>query len=787
MLTAPPRPADPDRSAGWKLSSGVPSSSAGTYPAATMADAAPTAFLAILTVVSALGFNRVFIGMSWLGPLIACALAGHLACWLGRRWRMPQIAALLLALAAVVLVGIWSVAGSSTFYGVPDATTWSHLASAIREAHQDFSQSVAPVVPVTGFKLLVAAGAGVVSILADWTAFRWRSPLLAAAPALLLFAIGASSGQGPGRQWIIATEVAAVLSFLVVERAVGGGRGQVWFAGVRIGVLSWSLRMAAVSGVLALGTAVLLTPLLSGEDGRGVLGWRSGIGPGSGGNRIVSNPIVDLQTRLLQFPNVAVFTVQSPVPSYWRLTSLDTFTGSTWVSTGSYRGFGTRLPGASGVPPNTKTIQEQFQILSLNSPWLPAAFNPVAVNGVQGVSFDPGSESLLASSPTSDGLDYTVTSYQFLSTLNQAALEAAPPLRDLGSLQQDLQLPAIAPAISSLAARITAGKSTEYDKAVAIQDYLRSPPFSYSLHPVSDGSGTQAIYNFLFVTHQGYCQQFAGSFAVLARAAGLPTRLAVGFATGTPLSADSYQVYDGDAHTWPEVYFGPRFGWLPFEPTPSFSNPIASYAGTRGTSTGPNPTGAAPPPSIVKPTPQVKGSATTLAPTPTSVAAKAAHHGQKGLSSTPPAFIALVFIVAWVAANVGGRRLRWRYRKRRARHHGVAAAVLADWDQVSEMLAWRGVVRTPTETDDEYAARAGESLRHQVHEPSPWLPRGVIRLAGLARQAKFARHVSNSASAEAGQVAAEIHQRLFRTANARQLLAWAFVPRPGHRSGEAGS
>jgi transglutaminase-like putative cysteine protease len=741
-------------------------------------------FLAALTVVSSLGLHRVFIGMSWFGPVVACVLTGHVVCWAGRRWRLPQIPALLLALVAYVLVGIWTLVGSSTWFGVPDSTTWSHLVAAVRQAQRDFSSSVPPVEPTMGFKLLAVAGAGVVTILSDWIAFRWRSGLLATVPAFVMFAVGAGSGQGPGRQWIVALEVVALLSFVVVQRAVGTTGGQVWFAGVRTGVVGWSMRAAAMTGALVVGTSLLLTPFLNGEDGRGVLGWRGGIGPGSGGNRIVSNPIVDLQTRLIDLSNVSVFTVDTPVPSYWRLTSLDTFTGSTWVATGSYRGFGSRLPGTSSVPPGTKTIQDNFQILSLNSPWLPSAFNPVSVQGIGGVSYDPNSESLLSSSRTSNGLDYSVTSYEYLSTLSKSTLEAAPPLTNLGSLQQDLQLPQISPSITALAAHITAGKTTEYDKALAIQDYLRSPPFTYTLHPVSDGSGEQAISNFLFQTHQGYCQQYAGAYAVLARAVGLPTRLAVGFATGTPISTQTYQVYNSDAHTWPEVYFGPKYGWLPFEPTPSFSEPDAPYTQVPTSTPSPSPTGDSSQPTIQKQPPSAKGSATTLAPSSTSAVATASGGNSGGsFASIGPVLIALAVVVGWVLVIVGGRRLRWAVRRERANREGVAAAVLVDWEKICEMLAWRGVPRAPAETDDEYAVRASRIIAQQADKASPRLARGVARLAGLARQAKFARQVPTSASAEAGEVAGEIRHGLFRTANARQLLVWAVVPRPGRRAG----
>ena len=69
---------------------------------------------------------------------------------------------------------------------------------------------------------------------------------------------------------------------------------------------------------------------------------------------------------------------------------------------------------------------------------------------------------------------------------------------------------------------------TEYAKALALQSYLQGGGFTYSLDPPDDGYGTAALTNFLFVTKTGFCQQFAGSYAVLARAVGLPTRLAYG-------------------------------------------------------------------------------------------------------------------------------------------------------------------------------------------------------------------------------------------------------------------
>jgi hypothetical protein len=108
--------------------------------------------------------------------------------------------------------------------------------------------------------------------------------------------------------------------------------------------------------------------------------------------------------------------------------------------------------------------------------------------------------------------------------------------------------------------------------------------------------------------------------------------------------------------------------------------------------------------------------------------------------------------------------------------------VLSHWADVTELLNWWGAARGSGETDEEFAARAAGILTRRLREPSPWLPGGIQRLAALATEAAFAPVVPPARAEEAALVAQEIHQRLFRSANARQLLRWAVLPRPGRRS-----
>ncbi len=719
-------------------------------PAGAASDAhlAATVTLLALTVVSTVGLVRVFTGHSWVAPLLITAVGVQATCWTARRYRLPRVVGLGLALVAAWVLAAWTVLGSTTTYGFPAGRTASQLWLVLGQARSDFATAVTPVPVTTGFKLMVVLGTALVVILADWGAFRWRSALYGAAPPFAYFVVCCALGTGAGREWVVVIEVAALVVFLLVHRATVGRADQAWFGNQRAGTARWAVSAGSVAAVAAVLMAVLITPAVGKSEGRGILGWRAGFGNAGNGPREVPNPIVDLHTRLLVESDTPVFTVQSPVASYWRLTSLNTFTGQDWISTNSYRSFGKSLPGVQAVPAGTRVVQEQFLVQQLGSVWLPDAFTPVAVSGVRGVSYDPTSGSLITSHATSDGLAYSVTSYQYLSSLDPAQLRSAPAVTVAGSVRQYTALPSsVPPSVYALARSITAGQTTEYGKALALQNYFLSPLFTYSLNPPNDGYGINALTNFLFVSRTGFCQQFAGAYAVLARAIGLPTRLAVGFATGTDEGNGYYQVLNADAHTWPEVYFGPQYGWLPFEPTQSFANPASKgYAppSTADSGGGPAPRNASPAPvpkgggALTGPAGAKNNAATTTLPGDQTAGQSADHHG--GAVGLALGLLLLAFVV-WCALVAVDRRARWTHRRWRARGD-PEARVRSHWAEVTELLSWWGATQDAGETDAEFARRAGHLVARRLREPSPWLPGGITRLAGLATEAAFAPTVS---------------------------------------------
>lgn len=131
-----------------------------------------------------------------------------------------------------------------------------------------------------------------------------------------------------------------------------------------------------------------------------------------------------------------------------------------------------------------------------------------------------------------------------------------------------LSLPDTLPArVVELAREITKDHNTPYDRAAAVEAYLRGYVYSLELPPPP--LGQDAVSYFLFEARKGYCDYFASAMAVMLRSVGVPARVVSGYASGDyDYRTGMYVVKDSQAHTWVEVYF-PGYGWIEFEPTSS--------------------------------------------------------------------------------------------------------------------------------------------------------------------------------------------------------------------------
>lgn len=224
-----------------------------------------------------------------------------------------------------------------------------------------------------------------------------------------------------------------------------------------------------------------------------------------------------------------------------------------------------------------------------DQPWAPVDL-PGRRPLLQSINLEFQSQVLYAAGePQTPSVDYAVAvrfpgdlvslgartrSYTMLSqvpALDEAQLNALPAWDQAHPLPPEyglyLALPdTVTARLRELSRQLTADQPTMYGKASAIERYLRQFPYDLTVSAPPKEITDVADY-FVFDLKRGYCDYYATSFAVLARLAGLPTRLATGFAPGNwSLNDQAWVITEAEAHSWPEVYF-PEVGWVPFEPT----------------------------------------------------------------------------------------------------------------------------------------------------------------------------------------------------------------------------
>lgn len=189
---------------------------------------------------------------------------------------------------------------------------------------------------------------------------------------------------------------------------------------------------------------------------------------------------------------------------------------------------------------------------------------------------------------------YTVVSA--VPAVNEEMLRELPEWNEANPLpagyEKYLELPdTVTTRTRELVASIIQDAATDYDKAYAIEQYLRQ--FEYDLDVSDPPRRVEDVADyFLFELQRGYCDYYATAFVVMARMAGLPARFTTGFAVGRwNFATGVWVITEAEAHSWPEVYF-PEVGWIAFEPTAGRPNLVriapASPSTSIASSSGPS-------------------------------------------------------------------------------------------------------------------------------------------------------------------------------------------------------
>jgi transglutaminase-like putative cysteine protease len=558
--------------------------------------------LLALAVGTAAGCNRLFVGWSFLGSLLVPLVACWMVSVVTRRLGAPVWAAGLVQVVAAAVVLTWRYAPGTSWLGLPGPTTLGLLREDVRTSFADFSDLVAPVPVTDGFLVVLAAAMWVFGFFADTAAFRYRAPVQAAVPYGATFVAVGILARDEGRTGAVVWFLAGLAAYAVTQRGLEASRRR-WITGEDRRGAGAVLLGAAASAIVAVVIGLVVGPSLPGSD-EAVVDLRS-IGR-SGGPRTVVSPFVGVTSLLGERSDQVVFTVEADAPAYWRLTSLERYDADRgiWVSRGSYREAPPRLEPSTPRAVPAEPLVQQFRIQGLGGLWLPAAYEPARVEGGPALSWDPSTSSLITRDESlTSGDAYTVVSS--LPDLSAAVLDGLPA-SGAGVDPVYLEDPDLDPAVRATASRVTEAATTPYERALALQGWFREG-FVYD-EDVDYRASPDPTLAFLS-ERRGFCQQFSSAFALMARALGLPARVAVGFTPGDGVVLDSegtpaegFVVRGRHAHAWPEVHIDGA-GWVAFEPTPGRGNPRAEQY------TGVAPQQAEPPP------PQA-ATTTTAAPTP---------------------------------------------------------------------------------------------------------------------------------------------------------------------------
>jgi transglutaminase-like putative cysteine protease len=756
----------PGRSPGRGRTTAPPGRPPALVPA--LAPALAELSLALVTIASVAGLTRLFADASFLPPVVGAALAGHVVAGVTRRRGMNPLAAAALSGVGLVLFVTWVVEPHTTTLGLPGAGTWEAVAGDLRGAWERFGAVVAPAPVTRGFVLAGVVGAWLAASLGDLFAFRVRARFEAVVPSFTVFLFGAMLGTDRNRIGLTALYLAAVLAFVVLADAGIRSTTGSWFGTRGAQGDGAVLRAAAVVGLAAVTAAVVLGPRLPGADSAGLFGL--GDKPGSRGSaRVTVSPLVDIRGRLVNPSGAEVFTVGSAAPAYWRLTSLDRFDGSIWSSKGSYQRARGSLPDGVATTGAEEPLSQDFTIGALSAIWLPAAFRPERVGGeVPGLRYERDSASLLTARDTADGLRYTVDSA--LPRITAEELAAAPGQVPPAVAERYLSLPADFPeSVTAQAQEVMGNQPTPFAKARALQDWFRTN-FAYSLD-VAPGHSGDAIVRFL-EQRVGYCEQFAGSFAAMARVVGLPSRVAVGFTPGVLGDDGRYHVTDQEAHAWPEVYIA-GYGWVAFEPTPGRAQPgTEDYTDVSPAEpeqpSAPDTTVAA----VPTPAPGAEGEATPPPPTEQPATTEADEPGPSLLRRLVQASLVLALLLP-VAAVAAVPLVRQAVRRRRRLAATTPAQrVLVAWDEAEDDLAATGLGRQRWETAAEYTARVGPVGGETVSRHL-----GVLT-ADAEAAAWSGAGVEPAVADRAEETAAALGTALRADATPLRRTLWAIDPRP---------
>jgi transglutaminase-like putative cysteine protease len=663
--------------------------------------------------------------------------------WLTHRWAAEQA------------LGGW-IPTPSSVDGIGTVLNTSAIAA------QAYAAPVPKDVPEF-YPLMIAVGV-VTAVAVDFLACGLRRVPLAGLPLLAVYTAPVSILAEGVSWWKFAAGAVCFLLLLAAdetERLAHWGRqlsSSRIFDSQATTVSTQAVRASARKiGLTATGIAVVV-PLAVPTFTIGLFGGE-GNGPGPGDAVSITNPMVDLKRDLVRGSDrdLVWVTTRDPDPSHLRISVLDSFDGEAWRPSGRDIPVTQRANGPVVDPPGLDAeiprneIPWQIRIgPDFDSRWLPTPYPVASIHAKGDWRYDTRTLDFISAveNRTAAGLAYRLRALNIHYSVADLA-SAGPAATEVYS--EFTSLPKSLPdSIRVLARRLTESEKSRFEKAVRLQQWFRSDGgFHYSLQP-DPGNGVDALTRFLR-TKTGYCEQFAAAMAIMGRAIGIPSRVAVGFLDPQQVGAHTYVYSSHDMHAWPEMYFEGT-GWVRFEPTPPIrASNVPPYTTQNVPVGGPDAL-----PTTSAPLPQQNNRIDQ----PHKGADSATHHGGKGGGLGGDLLLALLVAAAVAGVVLLPRGARsWVRRRRWSSARTPAELAEAAWSELRASardlaLGWddsvtlrtraRDLVRSFGAAPDATSAGPRSRARARGASAAPEAAEALDRLVRVVERSRFARSVGVS-------------------------------------------
>ncbi|RLK62178.1 transglutaminaseTgpA domain-containing protein [Actinokineospora cianjurensis] len=673
---------------------------------------------AVTTLCASTALSGVISGGRWLGH---AGVAVIVVTAIGLGLRAMRVPTLLVGVAQLVgllflLVALFTDSGVLGIFPGPDAL--DDLGSVLSDSVEAVRTGVPPVAETRPVLCLVVIAIGLVAVLVDTLAVAAGAPAACGLVLLCVYAVPASLADELLPWWSFVLGASSFAALLAVD---GTHRHRLWrnrpalpATGTSVGSPVAMVSSALVLGLLA-GTLITWIGTVGSLPG-------GGNGGGSGGG-LALKPFTKLRGMLDQGSNVELLRVRGlgNESRYLRAITLPRYErDGGWVAADALPNnvpAGLALPLAPGDDGQGEVTRIEIEPVNYEDLWAPVYGTPRNLRDLpEGMFYDQAGGMVFSHSmrkldryvedadltqPSADQLRRTSTDYDEIDPVYLSA-------------------DGIDAEVVTLAKLLTDNQQSVFDKTIALQKYFATTNgFQYKTQTALT-SDENALKEFLFNSKVGYCEQYASAMAILARAAGIPSRVAIGYTAGF-LSGDYRSITTQDAHAWVEVFF-PGQGWVTFDPTPladgrAYEPPyVSSDASTR------------PSTSVTQETVPTGSASTTAAPRserpdPDQQAGKLGANGSTDSAWPWQAWtgigLGIVAVLLSILATTGGRPVARPFAIIAALGAGVFLLSLLSW-WLSALLVVLALSAIPATVRDLHRRRRRTALSSEDAATAAW-------------------------------------------------------------------